>query len=113
MPEHKFKMFSTQEYIQLQSDPTPYTSSWGFTIDEIEGSCPSCKRKLSHMKQVINEYANFLLVRPVGVCLFCHLIISLNPVKITEKDEYFVLKEGQWCPVQESLLEKIMKWFKK
>ena len=107
-------VFKPQEYIDLKSDPLPYTTKWGFTIEGAEGECPDCKNKLTNMKQVINEYSNFVLMKGVGICLDCNLVISVHPVKITKEGKYFVMENGRWMEITgtESWKDKILNWFK-
>ena len=109
-------IFTPQEYINLKSDPIPYTTKWGFVIQDIRGSCPYCNRDLVKEKQLINEYNNFVIIRSVGICHLCKMVISASLIKITNennKNKFFVLKNNQWLQINESIINKILKWFKK
>lgn len=106
-------IFTPQEYIDLKSDSLPYTTKWGFVIKEIHGTCPTCNGELTEEKRLINEYNHFVIIRSVGICYPCKMIISGSPIKITDENEFFVLKNNQWLQTNDSMITKILKWFQK
>ena len=105
-------IFSPKEFIELESEKLPYTTSWGFTFTEIVGKCSKCNVELSDMKQIIIEYSDFAIVRSVGVCHLCKIITTMHPIKINDKNQSFILKDGQWISLTKSWLDNVMSWFK-
>jgi hypothetical protein len=88
--------FTPKEYMDIESDQLPYETKWGDRIDRIEGQCSDCKKKLTNMKVMINEYPDFVFVRSAGICYNCKLVVSIYPFKITNEGVYMILKDGQW-----------------
>jgi len=105
--------FNPQEYIALESDSFPYLTDWGFTLKEINGRCSTCGKELTGLKHTIADYSDFSVIRGVGVCYPCKLIVTIHPLKITGQGESFLLKDGQWIKLADSWLDKLLKWFKK
>lgn len=103
---------SPQEYIDLISDPLPYTTNWEFILKEVTGKCTNCNQPLTYLKQTITEYSNFIVIRATGICQPCHLVVTLHPLKITNQNQYFVLQNKQWLETKETLINKILNWLK-
>lgn len=104
--------FSAKEYLELKSEQLPYTTQWGFTIDDIDGECSICNSKLSNLKVLINEYKNFCVIRSVGVCENCNVVISCRPAKISSKNEFYCLANNMWLPLRLRFMKVLWKQIK-
>jgi len=105
--------FTTQEYIALKSETLPYKTKCGTIIDQVEGYCPDCNKKLTDIKMQIDEYSGLVVIWAAGVCHDCKLIVNVDPVKITQDDDYYVLRDNQWMQIQKpNWYSKIKNWLK-
>lgn len=104
-------LYTTEEYFGLKSDNVPYTTKFGFTLEEIGGDCPICESELTGMKITANEYEGFCVFRSVGICENCKVVITCSPFKVTENGKCFELLEKEWCLLKENLLRRVVQWF--
>jgi len=104
--------FNSKEYMELESDTLPHVTNWEFTLQEIKGKCCTCGKELKGMKQTISDYYDFSVIRGVGICPPCKLIVTVSPLKITGQGKSFLFKNGQWVETSNSWLNKLLNWFK-
>jgi len=90
---------SIQEYSDMKSDTLPYKTSWGFTVTEVGGFCPNCKKSLSNMKYSVEPWDNFIIIKSVGTCQDCKLVVTCDTMKLTNENKFYALKNGQWKPM--------------
>lgn len=99
--------YSPKEYNELKSVSLPHTTSWGFEIDKIEGKCPDCNEVLSGIKMSVSEYKNYCVVRLVGVCMVCSVVVTCRPIKITKDRKVYCLFDNRWYCIKADILASL------
>ena len=107
-------MMNSEDYKNMEGEKLPYTTAWGFTLDEIEVACPDCEKPTSDPKFRLTEFTNSLDVNGVGICYNCKSIVTSKPMRIYRDGRVtWRNNDGQWVERVVPLSEKFRKWVKK
>jgi hypothetical protein len=104
------KEYTLQEYIEMKSDPIPYTTNFGMEIDEIEILCPECESKTTNNKYKFCDFTNSTDLISVGLCEKCDLVVTSKKMRFYEDGRYSWIENGEWVTYKQSIIDKIKNW---
>ena len=106
-------MITVEEYEKMESDSVPYTTAWGFTVDNLKVNCPDCENTADGLKFKLNEFPNVLEIKGFGVCHNCRTVISGHITRVY-KDGRITWRnnKGHWVQRRATLWERIRKWLR-
>ena len=102
-------MIGIEEYKEMNSATLPYTTKWGFTLEELIVSCPQCNNNLTDTKFRFSEFPNTLSISCAGACLNCKHIVNGKPLRIYKDGRISWMNDnGQWVERKNpTILERI------
>jgi len=108
---------TSQEYLDMDGEPLPYTTKWGFTMTQVDIDCTECGKLCIDNKYRFNEFQNSLDVVGIGVCHDCKIVVSGKPLRVY-KDERVSWRHdnGQWVwswMKYSNPLVRLKKWFQR